>query len=90
MLVPNTRLWKILTERRLKQKDLAEMTGIPFQVISSLVTGRMNATPEEEKKIEKALNEKGLFPVIQALDNDEMKVLKEFREQATSYNKKAS
>lgn len=58
-------------ERELKKKNftqraLAEETGIPYQTINAIITGRRNLTTEQALKIDSSLNlEEGFLAILQ-------------------------
>lgn len=61
-----------LIERDLKKKDitqrsLAEETGIPYQTINAIITGKRNLTTEQALRIETALGyEEGFLSILQS------------------------
>lgn len=55
-----------LKKKNLTQRALAEETGIPFQTINAIISGRRNLTTEQALKIDQALGfEDGFFAILQ-------------------------
>lgn len=55
-----------LNKKNLTQRALAEDTGIPFQTINAIISGRRNLTTEQALKIDKALGyEEGFLAILQ-------------------------
>lgn len=55
-----------LKKRNLTQRALAEETGIPFQTINVIISGRRNLTIEQAVKIDSSLNlEEGFLSILQ-------------------------
>lgn len=55
-----------LNKKNLSQRAFAETTGIPYQTINAIISGRRNLTIEQALKIDKALNcEEGFFAILQ-------------------------
>lgn len=48
----------VLVSKGIKQKDLAEQTGIKEDILSGIVTGRINPKPEEMKVIREAVKDR--------------------------------
>ena len=55
MEVEGTRLRRLRRERALSQRDLSRMTGIAFDTISRLETGKQRAQPRTIRKLADAL-----------------------------------
>lgn len=53
--VDGARLRRIRRERALSQRDLTRMTGIAFDTISRLETGKQRAQPRTIRKLAEAL-----------------------------------
>ena len=53
--VDGARLRRIRRERALSQRDLSRMTGIAFDTISRLETGKQHAQPRTIRKLADAL-----------------------------------
>jgi transcriptional regulator with XRE-family HTH domain len=58
--VDGTRLRRLRRERALSQRDLTRMTGIAFDTISRLETGKQRAQPRTIRKLAEAL---GVEPI---------------------------
>lgn len=55
-----------LKKKNLTQRALAEETGIPFQTINAIISGRRNLTTEQALKIDQTLGyEEGFFAILQ-------------------------
>lgn len=55
-----------LKRKSLTQRYLAQETGIPYQTINAIVSGRRNLTTEQAIKIERLLNyEEGFLAILQ-------------------------
>ena len=55
-----------LNKKNLTQRALAEDTGIPFQTINAIISGRRNLTTEQALKIDKSLGyEEGFLAILQ-------------------------
>jgi transcriptional regulator with XRE-family HTH domain len=54
--VDRTRLRRLRRERALSQRDLSRMTGIAFDTISRLETGKQRAQPRTIRKLADALS----------------------------------
>ncbi|MDP4276279.1 MAG: HigA family addiction module antitoxin [Bacteroidota bacterium] len=55
-----------LKKMKLTQRTLAEETGIPYQTINAIISGRRNLTTEQALKIDHALKqEEGFLAVLQ-------------------------
>ena len=55
MEVDGARLRRLRRERALSQRDLSRMTGIAFDTISRLETGKQRAQPRTIRKLAEAL-----------------------------------
>jgi transcriptional regulator with XRE-family HTH domain len=55
MEVDGGRLWRLRRERALSQRDLTHLTGIAFDTISRLETGKQRAQPRTIRKLADAL-----------------------------------
>jgi transcriptional regulator with XRE-family HTH domain len=53
--VASERLRQLRRERALSQRDLARMTGVAFDTISRLETGKQEAQPKTIRKLAEAL-----------------------------------
>ena len=53
--VDGTQLRRLRRERALSQRDLSRMTGIAFDTISRLETGKQRAQPRTIRKLAEAL-----------------------------------
>ena len=53
--VDGTRLRRLRRERALSQRDLSRLTGIAFDTISRLETGKQRAQPRTIRKLAEAL-----------------------------------
>ena len=63
---PGKLIERELNKKNLTQRALAEDTGIPFQTINAIISGRRNLTTEQALKIDKALGyEEGFLAILQ-------------------------
>jgi transcriptional regulator with XRE-family HTH domain len=53
--VDGTRLRRLRRERALSQRDLSRLTGVAFDTISRLETGKQEAQPKTIRKLAEAL-----------------------------------
>jgi HTH-type transcriptional regulator, competence development regulator len=53
--VDGTRLRRLRRERALSQRDLSHLTGVAFDTISRLETGKQEAQPKTIRKLAEAL-----------------------------------
>jgi transcriptional regulator with XRE-family HTH domain len=59
--VDGPRLRRIRRERALSQRELSRMTGVAFDTISRLETGKQQAQPRTIRKLAEAL---GVEPIV--------------------------
>lgn len=66
-LHPGKLIERDLKKKRITQRCLAEETGIPYQTINAIITGKRNLTTGQALDIEKALGyEEGFLKILQS------------------------